>query len=142
MNKSILLNTEDGGRVTDHEGAFELASRLVEDAGFERVGSSDQSRSIYLARPDHDSVVIRVSDHANHHPGRNRAVIEARLTLVKEAVITTWIDEVEGEIEERDYIPVIKESPAEIEAIMKQAIADYDALLIELADEEEESDDE
>lgn len=53
-------------------------------------------------------------------------MIEVRLTGAREEIVTVWVDDVEGEIEERDFINVIRESPAEIESLIKAAIAEYD----------------
>lgn len=119
------LNTVDGGVVTGYQEAFDLVVALCEAAGFLVASVSSQSRSTYLNRPGNDRV-IRASDHSNHHPGRNAEVIEVRLTGAREEIVTVWVDDVEGEIEERDFINVIRESPAEIESLIKAAIAEYD----------------
>ncbi len=117
--------TTDGDLVTDHKEAFAFACKIVEAAGFKMVSGSAQTRSAYFSRPGLDRV-LRVADHANHHPGRNAEVIEARLTVARREIVTSWMDATDGKIEERDYASVIDQKPDQIATLMQQAITDYD----------------
>lgn len=118
--------TTDGGVVTDHREAFAFADRLLVAAGYRLIDASAQSRSAYYGRPGSERV-IRLADHPNYHPGRHAEVVEARLTTVRAEIERRWVDESEGEIVERDYVTAIAEAPEQIEAIVRRAIADYEA---------------
>ena len=117
--------TTDGGMVTDHQAAFTLAHEIAFAAGFEMISASAQSRSAYFSRPG-NSRVLRISDHANYHPGRNEEVVEARLTPIRAEIVRIWNDDIEGEIKEEDYIGVIAETPMQISTIIARAIEEYD----------------
>lgn len=136
-----ILNTSDGGTVSEYLSAFDYASRLLNQAGFELTGASGLSRSRYYARPGHDDWQIRIADHDNQHPYARDHVVELRLTARREEVAREFkFDGDDGpEITiDREWELVIVETAADIAGLVAEAIAEYDALP---AAEDEEGED-
>jgi hypothetical protein len=123
--------TVDGSAVSDHRDAFELARAIALSAGFSIVGASNQTRSTYLARAGFDRR-LRIADHSNGRYGADElGDVQARLTSARTEIVTTMdFEDEDGETiteEATEWMTVVAMTPEMIGAVMRRAIAGYDA---------------